>query len=244
MPSETISRSKLEGIFGETLTGRDEFSLGRLSEGYGIATYIKSRSAGPVTIVDVGTGNGGVSIALANMPDFRVVSIDRVVNRDFLALRRRTHLPVWHVLADANALPLRGQAADFVTFLEILEHLPLPTTAGYEVMRILKTGGECMVVTPARLRYLLRPDPHYGLRCLLLLPDRVQALVARGLGVTEYDVQHTFWHLKGIARQFPGNKKVQVFWDRLPPFPDYSRNRVWWALRHFLWDRLVFQKLE
>src|SRR5688572_33287524 len=80
-------------------------------------------------------------------------------------------------------------------------------------MRVLEPGGLCVITTPARLRFLLRRDPHFGIPGLLLLPDRAQRWVATMTGIVprdEYDVQHIYWYAGSIARLFPSRETFQA----------------------------------
>jgi SAM-dependent methyltransferase len=140
-------------------------------------------------------------------------------------------------------LPFATNSFDAVLCLETIEHVHGPAQLGAEIMRILKPGGVCMLTTPPRLRYLVKGDPHYGVRGLLLLPDALQPIVARrAAGVTLYDVVHIFWTTRGILQHFPGARAFNVMWNQPKPFRSKAQNALWWAFRYWLWDRIVFRK--
>ena len=101
------------------------------------------------------------------------------------------------------------------------------------------------MTTPARLRFLWKPDPHYAVRGLLLLPDALQRrVVVDRLRLTgEYDVQHIYWTAGGIVRRFPGRSRVDTM--VAIPWPGHPRNireRLWRVFRRLLWDRIVIWK--
>jgi len=116
----------------------------------------------------------------------------------------------FQVIATADRLPFRDVAFDVVLCLETIEHLPDARAAGREAMRVLRSGGQVMITTPARLRFLTRPDPHYQVRGLMLIPDRAQRrVIVDKLQLTKtYDVEHIFWTAGGIIRLFPKRGRV------------------------------------
>jgi hypothetical protein len=110
------------------------------------------------------------------------------------------------------------------------------------MMRVLRGGGLVMITTPARLRFLAKPDPHFQVRGLLLLPDSWQrrVVVDRLRRTRDYDVVHIFWSAGGIARMFPQRARVETLvaipW---PGRPRNLRELLWKIFRRFLWDRII-----
>ena len=129
--------------------------------------------------------------------------------------------------------------------LETIEHLLEPRTAAQEMMRLLRPGGQVMITTPARLRFLTRPDPHYQVRGLMLLPDRLQRrVIVDKLKLTRtYDVEHIFWTAGGVIHLFPHRGRVETLvaipW---PGRPRNLREALWKLFRRLLWDRIVIYK--
>lgn len=238
----------------ERSVGRDQphyacnvaFAHQRFEEGRELVDYFASKYPDrPLRILDLGAGNGGVSLALANGERNRVVAADVVLNPELALLRRRAMLPVDQVLASAAQLPFADASFDAVLCLETIEHLPDPVGAGREMMRVLKPGGQVMLTTPARLRFLWKPDPHYAVRGLMLLPDALQRRVVLGRKLTDdYDVQHIYWTAGGIIRRFPGRARVDTLvaipW---PGRPRNVRELLWKVFRRLLWDRIVVWKM-
>jgi 2-polyprenyl-3-methyl-5-hydroxy-6-metoxy-1,4-benzoquinol methylase len=221
-----------------------EFALGRLEEGRQLGSFfLGSNVAGRV--LDIGAGNGGVSVGLANYRDFRVCALDLVPNKDLLDLRKQLNAPVEQVLGNGHNIPFDDAAFDVVLCLETIEHVPRPDLLASEIMRVLRPGGLCMVTTPARFRYCFRSDPHYAIPALLLLPDRLQRFVATTLlrRTENYDVEHIFWHVDEVTRLFSGNRSVEVLWNRSYPTKVAWRDRLWFPFRNFMWDRIVITKL-
>ncbi|MBW3635582.1 MAG: class I SAM-dependent methyltransferase [Armatimonadetes bacterium] len=104
-----------------------------------------------VRLIDLGCGTG------ANLPMLREAVGPRgaVFGLDFspLALQfARGEIDgsnLYLSQGDAMRLPLRDEATDCVTMLDVLEHLPDDNRALCEVMRILKPGGVLLLSVPA-----------------------------------------------------------------------------------------------
>lgn len=212
------------------------FALGRFDEGVRLLSHLRRHifadGAAPLTVLDVGAGNGGVAIAFANDPRNRVIAADVVPNPQAVACRKLMKSPVAIVAANGARLPIASNSVDLVLLVDVLEHLPSTHEVASEIMRVLRDGGLCVMVTPARLAHVLKPDPHYGVRGLLLLPNAVQRFIvdrmlkrrivaANGAAAPAYDVEHTFWHAAEIAALFPEPKTVDVLYEQTfaPPPP-------------------------
>ena len=211
-----------------------EFVKQRFAEGLELIGYFASKYGDrPLRILDLGAGAGGVTVALSSEPRYRVTAVDVVMNPDLAELRRDEY-----AIASADTLPFKDRSFDAVLCLETIEHLPKPRPAAKEMMRVLKSGGLVMITTPARFRWLLKPDPHYQIRGLALLPDFLQKKV-----VENYDVEHLFWTAGGMIRMFPGRAHVETL--VAIPWPGRPRNVkeiLWKIFRRLLWDRIVIWK--
>jgi len=248
-------RRRYEAIAVEGITrsvGRDQrhyqhnvdFVRQRFQEGVELAAHFESKYDGrPLRILDLGAGSGGVSIALANVEKNRVVALDVAINEDLATLRKL--VPVRQVVATADQLPFRAASFDVVLCLETIEHLRETRRAARECMRVLRSGGQVMITTPARLRFLTRPDPHYQVRGLMLIPDRAQRrVIVDKLKLTRtYDVEHIFWTAGGVIRLFPKRGRVETLVAIPPPGrPRNLRELLWKLFRRLLWDRIVIYK--
>ena len=158
---------------------------------------------------------------------------------------RATTLPVQSIVGDGAELPYGDRSFDLVLLFDVFEHLKRPSNVARQVMRVLRPGGVCMISTPARLRYIFRPDPHYGIRGLLLLPNGVQRFLVnrvfrrRVVGHDcsthgAYDVEHTYWHVGEIAKLFPKPKTVDVLYKRVVNPPG--------RIRFFQFEHLLIYK--
>lgn len=99
----------------------------------------RARSAVPnsadVSLLDVGTGEG---LFWKEAPRQQRIGID--IRLDALA-RASDEQGILPVAASAAKLPFRSKAFDFVTAVEIFEHLEDPGTAAAEISRVSKGGG-------------------------------------------------------------------------------------------------------
>lgn len=220
------------------------FAKQRFQEGVELTAAFDQKYGGrALRILDLGAGTGGVSAALAAGGKHRVVAIDIVANDDLRALRN--DVDVAQVIGTADRLPFADASFDVVLCLETVEHLPDARASAREMMRVLRSGGQVMITTPARLRFLWKPDPHYQVRGLAALPDSLQRrVVVDKLKLTEsYDVQHLFWSAGGMIRMFPNRGRVETL--VAIPWPGRPRNLkeiLWKIFRRLLWDRIVIYK--
>lgn len=220
-----------------------KFTAGRLAEGRAIGEFLTDRFSGPMRVLDLGSGSGGAATGVANSAGTTVVALDHRPHPILRHLCSETGLRILPVLGSGEALPFRADAFTSVLCLETIEHVPRPALMGSEIIRVLRTGGLCMLTTPPRLKYLFRRDPHFGIPGLLALPDRLQKLVVtrllRRTSSREYDVQHIYGYAGSIARLFPGRKIFQGVGE--PPSSKAAR-MLWQIRQRFFWERLLIWK--
>lgn len=96
--------------------------------------------------LDLGTGNGFLpAAARPALQDVRICGFDFADN----ALRAAEALDEAVVAdIDQNGLPFSDGSFDFITCLEVLEHLVLPDEALSEMSRVLKPGGFLVITVP------------------------------------------------------------------------------------------------
>jgi SAM-dependent methyltransferase len=229
---DQVARTSRDGLGDVKAT----FAASRFDEGERAVEFLRRLFPALLTdrptIVDLGSGNGGMLFPFATLG--RCIAVDTYVDPDLRRFVRLSRLGVHQLRAVAQSLPLASESVDVVILAEVIEHLTRPSVAGAEIMRILKPGGVCLISTPPRLVFARRPDPHFQIPFLVALPDFLQRVVARRLrpGVP-YNVTHIYGTTWGIARQFPrGSFKMHVI-----------SHRANWA-RHLSWNYLVLRKEE
>jgi len=202
----------------------DDFLRARYTEGVRWRQVFSAYVAAPARLLDLGAGNGAVELAM-QAGGYSVVSVDAGWNDDARRLDAR------RVVADAAALPFRNEAFDGLLLLETVEHLPDVVAAARESFRVLRPGAPALVTTPPRWRYALRPDPHFGIRFLLLLPPPLQRAVAavRGFSKPHHYVDRIYGSVFQLARALAPLRLANVL----------SRSR---APRRWFWDAIVMRK--
>lgn len=222
------------------------FSSGRLDEGRIVAEYLLDLfpDDAPIRVLDLGAGNGGVTIGLANHHRIRAYALDVIPTielRDVVAISR---LQVPLLSGNGERLPFGDETLHAVACLETIEHVPEPRSMCAEIMRVLRPGGVCVVTTPARARYLFRRDPHAAIPFLVWLPARLQRIVAERIMARTplYDVHRLYWHVDEIAKLFPGHGNVETRWNVAWPERGGLWYRLWHRFRYFLWDRVMVHK--
>jgi len=187
-------------------------------------------SSSPRNVLDVGSGNGAIALAVTATGRYVSFGIDPLVSRAARDLQRGTAAQT--IGASGEALPFAANTFDAILCLETIEHIPpdaLPAFAN-ELIRVLRAEGVIVITTPSRYRFLLRPDPHFGIGGLLLFPASLQRRIAarRGYGQPHHYVGRIFSSVGQIARLFP-NFDAEAL----------SRSR---APRRWIWDAIVLKK--
>jgi SAM-dependent methyltransferase len=187
-------------------------------------------SASRRNVLDVGSGNGAIALALTATDRYVSFGIDTLLSDTARGLQHGTAAHA--IAASGDAIPFAAATFDAILCLETIEHIPpdaLPRLAN-ELTRVLRPEGVTVITTPARLRFLLRPDPHFGIRGLLLFPSSLQRRIAahRGFGQPHHYVGRIFSSAGQIARLFL-NFDAEVL----------SRSR---APRRYIWDAIVLKR--
>lgn len=99
------------------------------------------RGLAPSSLLDVGSGRGTFLWPLLHaMPDVAVTAIDRDDRRatDLAAVARGGFDRLTSAKMDATALGFEDASFDVVTLLEVLEHMPDPSAAVREAVRVAR----------------------------------------------------------------------------------------------------------
>ncbi|MBC8465616.1 class I SAM-dependent methyltransferase [bacterium] len=100
----------------------------------------------PERWIDIGAGNGYLAeIVKKNLPEIYIVGVD-FVEEALIDAKDLNEKKV--VNLDKEAIPFPDNTFDFVTCLEVVEHLMLRENAMSEIHRILRPGGKCLISVP------------------------------------------------------------------------------------------------
>ena len=109
------------------------------------AEFFGSNGLHPKNLLDIGCGNGTVTVGLRN-----VLGLDKVDGVDILA--DKLEIPKWlrlvKVDVDKEGLPYSDNSFDAIYCGELLEHLYNPDNLLGEIYRVLSPEGVCLFTTP------------------------------------------------------------------------------------------------
>lgn len=157
------------------------------------------------TILDVGSGNGGISIAFGKHENTRVFGIDldsnRVKTSKIGAEERKATANF--LVADGFNLPFKKSFFDIVICNDVIEHVKKPEQLLKELYRCLRNRGVLYVCAPNGFSpYSIFQDAHYGLFGLSLMSHRLgKFYVTKIRKINEsYDVYGPFnyWQLRAL----------------------------------------------
>lgn len=185
-PAELVERGRADGL--RLLKFKRNATLPRVAKVLGIL-----RGLQPAALLDVGSGRGTFLWPLLHeLPWLPVTALDADPRRvrDLLAVREGgvERLAVLH--ADACALPLPADAMDVVTALEVLEHLPEPSRAAAELVRVARRF--VVVSVPSG------PDDNPQ-HIQLFSPASLRALLLDA-GAKRVQLEHVPGHMIAVAR--------------------------------------------
>jgi SAM-dependent methyltransferase len=204
--------AELAAKYQHAIEGDPDASLPFLRERYregirwrNVLDALLPPSPSPQRILDAGSGNGAVALAMTATDRYIAYAADLLLSEVAGRLFRGTSAHA--VVASGGALPFADGTFDAILCLETIEHIPLVALHHFadELTRVLRPDGIILLTTPPRLRFLFAPDPHFGIRGLLLLPASLQRRVAarRGFSEPHHYVGRMFSSARQIARLFP-----------------------------------------
>jgi ubiquinone/menaquinone biosynthesis C-methylase UbiE len=136
-----------------------------------LVEFVSSRSAIPV--LDVGSGTGIWSDALARWCGVRVVGVEPSKGMRAQAAAKRSHPRVAYIGGRADAIPLAGRSCAAAWLSTVVHHFGDLTAAAVELRRVLRPGAPVLI----REGFTGRTD---GIPWLRYFPEA-------------YEVTETFW---------------------------------------------------
>jgi SAM-dependent methyltransferase len=210
--------------YAEAIEGmRDPFVVARYEEGRRWREVVLHYTGPRPRVLDVGGGNGAIELAMSAAA--YAVSVEALWNP--IAHR----LGVRRVIARAEAMPFREGTFDAMVVLDTIEHFHDVEAISAEMARVARKDAVLLITTPPRLRWLLRPDPHFAIRGLLMLPSSVQRRIVerRGYRGEDHFVDRIYWSIPQLARRLREFRVADVLTRGRGP-------RRWW------WDAVVMRR--
>jgi len=164
---------------------------------------IRIRDPKNLRVLDVGSGNGGVSIAFAEA-GAEVSGVD--IEEDLVAIAVR-HAAAYGVspsffFYDGSALPFSDRYFDAALSISVFEHVRDPREYLSEIWRVLKPGGVLYLALPNRL---WPKETHTGLWGLAYFPRIFQDVYVRICGKNPLKDNnlhfYTYWRVLKFARE-------------------------------------------
>lgn len=140
-------RARAHAFFDERAAGWDALRAELLSDSAVFSSLLPLVPRG-LSVVDIGTGTGGMLPYLAEFAQ-RIVGIDHSAQMLRHARTRARRLGLSNVefhRADVSKLPLPGDTFDAAFAVLVLHHAPKPAIAVREMARIVKPGGQVIVL--------------------------------------------------------------------------------------------------
>jgi ubiquinone/menaquinone biosynthesis C-methylase UbiE len=112
------------------------------------AQMVAQRLAGARNVLEVAPGPGFFSIELARLGDFKITGLD--ISRTFVEIATRNAIeagvPVDFRLGNASAMPFDDESFDFIYCSAAFKNFSEPVRALDEMHRVLRPGGQALVV--------------------------------------------------------------------------------------------------
>lgn len=168
-------------------------------------------------ILDIG---GGAS------PYQRYLSTDaRLLNLNII------RKPETDLLGDAHRLPIADASIDAVMLTHVLEHVRQPWVILDEAARVLKPGGEMLLIVP--FLFKVHPDPEDHWR---FTAEGLETLLADAFDIVELKAAGgrfaVIWEILGQIRLFEVLRIFNRLLARLPLHdPDYAITYCLWVRR-------------
>ncbi len=154
MAPGTPARDRIERVLIDLVRPSDYVRWEYFSRQRLLATsLLATRGESPTRILDIGCGQGALSLTLSESAGLDVVAMDLLPERvSSVRIRRDARSPaadrVRIVLANAASLPFQDESFDAVVATEVLEHLDDPARTFLETRRVLRAGGRFLMTTP------------------------------------------------------------------------------------------------
>jgi 2-polyprenyl-3-methyl-5-hydroxy-6-metoxy-1,4-benzoquinol methylase len=200
-----------------------------------IVRSIKGLNNPEAKVLDIGCGNGNISLALGSI-GYQVTGVDIDQGSIDKASSRNTFANVSFQVLDANSFSM-NDGFDAVVCSEVLEHLHKPYELSESIYRILKPGGVFVATVPngygPRELLITRPMQYLakkGWDAPLVAFKKVLGYDAKTLQSSNEDLTHVqYFSVGGFNRLLKGVGFKQIdyqnadFLERIFPFSLFTR---------------------
>ena len=137
-----------------------------------IASVVSQRlkKEGSLDVIEIGSGTGGLAVALARLGEYRVTGIEPEtsgVKASCLRAEKYPDTKTTFLQGYGEKIPLPDKAFDLVYTQSVLEHVADVPRVMAEAYRVLRPGGVIYIETP---NYLWPTEQHYKIFFPPLLP--------------------------------------------------------------------------
>lgn len=144
--------------------------VNKVPDSQALVKDFKERAGDPSgkEMVDIGFGNGGVSIAFALAgAKMSGVDVEKELQEIAQAHAKSFGAQASFFLCDGQKLPFADDIFDYAISVSVLEHTDCPAGHLAEILRVVKPGGRCYLAFPNKL---WPKETHTGVWLLTYLP--------------------------------------------------------------------------
>lgn len=187
---------------------RSDFAAG-MALAESLSKYAQGALSG-AAVLDLGAGEGFLAQALAFRLGARaVVALDAVPKQIWSAAARCEDQRLRFIVGDASNLPYESASFDVVTCHLVLHHIEPLGPVISEIARVLRPGGQALIMEPAPLLGMLVHEQVSANEAPI--PARKVRRAFESVGLT--DIQQDWWWSRygtGLLGPFSPNYRVRV----------------------------------
>lgn len=182
---------------------------------WSIAHYLKSKPIERLKILEIGSGFGYLTYALAKR-GYNIKGID--ISHVAVEQASKRYGPYFECRSVEELAQLEGPAYDLVIFTEVIEHIEDVKGFLKAANALLKSGGDLILTTPNRTPYPedvlweTEPPPVH----LWWFSEKSIALLAKQIGLTAHFINFYEYNLKELVRTNEYQKPYLAIRNLLP----------------------------
>jgi ubiquinone/menaquinone biosynthesis C-methylase UbiE len=220
--TDTDSRAYVEKRFPLASKGEhdkivmDWVTKHKQSEGIASDFEQRVRPLQGLRVLDAGSGNGGIGIALAK----RGANVEGVdIEEELVAIARaeakEQNSPATFTWYEGTTLPFEDKSFDAAFSVSVIEHVETPARYFSEILRVLKPGGVLYLAFPNKLDPI---ETHTGLFGLSYLPLPLAKAYARAMKhnpVEDNNLHfYSYWNMLKLLKAASGERAWKVLEEK------------------------------